>query len=524
MKLLRRLYKIPRNMMTILPVLTRNQLRRYAPAILFYPLDSILRFFLRHINSKSIRFVPIVMSALLTNYALEANKFDLAFTLTKRAQMHPKSRRLAFNYEIQIAESKSDESRDDQLSLAISEKGIMEGRFGAALLWSFWNLSLLEYADFIKKVLIRLEERETNWPPSGPRLLPEFSTNMGHLGYLVSYLGYYENQDPAREIVLWPDQSPNSFYMSLVINQSPIKIITRSGKSNLTFEDPNMMDSLIFSRKSTGEWRFEHNAAVCSNQIFPELSGTGNFKLSFPKDSENECITQLKKMGFKPDKWFVILHIRESARNNLDSTQARDSEVNKFIDFCNLISDLGGQVVRMGGRNFPKLTPNFQAIDYAHSEFSSDMIDCWLWANCRWWTGNANGASLAAHAFGASRLFVDQWFWDNFGPSTDLYLPKIVLRNRVPLNAIDTINHKLSRNMNVKVLKQNSLSFRSNTSQEIVNATLDMYNQLNSTQVVKPSQLSEVDVTLSKLLRNVDPVQTMRVAPSFRAILSNLAQ
>jgi putative glycosyltransferase (TIGR04372 family) len=398
----------------------------------------------------------------------------------------------------------------------------MDGRFGAALLWAFWNLSLHEYADFIKKVLIKLEERETKSPPKGPRLLPEFTTNMGHLGYLVSYLGYYENQEPAREIVLWPDHAPNNFYMNLVINQSPIKITTRSGKPNLTFENPNVMDSLIFSRKSSGKWRFEHNAAVCSNQIFPELSGTSIFKLSFPKERENECIIQLEKLGFNPNKWFVILHIRESGRNNLDSTQARDSEVIKFIDFCNLISDLGGQVVRMGGRNFPKLAPNFQAIDYAHSDFSSDMIDCWLWANCRWWTGNANGAALAAHAFGAPRVVVDQWFWDNFGPSTDLYLPKIVLQNGVPLSALATINHKLSRNMNMKTIKRNSLSFRSNTSQEIVAATLDMHNQLDSSQVKKSSQISELDLTLAKLLRNLDPAQTMRVAPSFRERLSNL--
>ena len=524
MKLLRKMFRILGNMKTILPVLTRNQLRMYTPAVVFYSLDGLLRFFLRHINGRSIHYVPTIMSALFANYALEANKFDLALLLAKRAQMHPKSRRLAFNYEIQIAESKSDKCRDDQLSLAISETGIKDGRFGAALLWAFWNLSLLEYADFIRNVLIKLEEREINSPSSGPRLLPEFTTNMGHLGYLVSYLSYYENQDPEREIVLWPDQSPNNFYMNLVINQSPIKILTNPGKSSSTFKDPNLIDSLIYSRKSTGEWRFEHNASVCSNQIFPELSGTGGFKLIFPKENDFECIAKLEKMGFNPNKWFVILHIRESAQSNLESMQARDSEVIKFFDFCNLISDLGGQVVRMGGRNFPKLPPNFQAIDYAHSEFSSDMIDCWLWANCRWWTGNANGASLAAHAFGAPRVVIDQWFWDNFGPSTDLYLPKVFLRNGVPLTAVDTVDHKLSRNMNMKVLNQNSLSFRSNTSQEIVDATLDMHNQITSTQELVASEISEIDSTIAKLLRNVDPAQTMRVAPSFRSILSNLTE
>ncbi len=524
MKLLRKLFRVPRNILTILPVLTRNQLRRYAPTIVFYLFDAVLRIVLRHINSKSIRYVPIIMSALLANYALEANKFGLALSLAKRAQMHPKSRRLAFNYEIQIAEGKSVKARDDQLSLAISDAGIKEGRFGAALLWAFWNLSLLEYADFIGKVLVKLEERESVSPSSGPRLLPEFTTNMGHLGYLVSYLSYYKSQDPEREIVLWPDQSPNKFFVNLVINQSPIKIHTKPGKPVLTFNDPNATDSLIYSRKSTGEWRYEHNAAVCSNQIFPELNGVGGFKLSFPKENDFECLAKLEKIGFNPNKWFVILHIRESSSSNLESTQARDSEVIKFVDFCNLISDLGGQVVRMGGKNFPKLTSKFQAVDYAHSEYSSEMIDCWLWANCKWWTGNSNGASLAAHAFGAPRVVVDQWFWDNFGPSTDLYLPKIVLLNGVALTAVDTIHHKLSRIMNMKVLNQDNFCLRSNTSQEIVDATLDMHIQLSSTQEWRHSEINQTDVTLAKLLRNVDTAQTMRVAPSYRSILSHLTE
>lgn len=524
MKLLRKLYRILGNLKTILPVLTRNQLRSYTPPAVFYPLDAFLRFFLRLINHRTIRYVPIILSALFANYALEANKFDLAFLLAKRAQKHPKSRRLAFNYEIQIAKNKSEKCRDEQLSLAISETGIKEGRFGAALLWAFWNLSLLEYADFIRNVLIRLEERGINSPSSGPRLLPEFTTNMGHLGYLVSYLGYYENQEPKREIVLWPDQSPNNFFMNLVINQSPIKILTKPGKASSTFKDPNSIDSLVYSRKSSGEWRFEHNAAVCSNQTFPELSGSGSFKLTFPEENDFECIAKLEKMGFNPNKWFVILHIRESAKSNLESMQARDSEINKFIEFCNLISDLGGQVVRMGGRNFPKLPLNFQAIDYAHSEYSSDMIDCWLWANCKWWTGNSNGASLAAHAFGTPRVIIDQWYWDNYGPLTDLYLPKVLLRNGIPLNAGDTVNHRLSRNMNMKVLNQDNLSFRSNTSQEIVGATVDMFNQITLTPTLMASEMSEIDSMVAKLLRNVDPAQTMRIAPSFRATLSNLIE
>jgi chorismate mutase len=76
----------------------------------------------------------------------------------------------------------------------------------------------------------------------------------------------------------------------------------------------------------------------------------------------------------------------------------------------------------------------------------------------------------------------------------------------------------------MKVFNHTNLRFRSNTSQEIVDATLDMYKQLTSTQVLKPSEVNETDLTMAKLLRNIDPTQTMRVAPSFRSIISNLIE
>jgi putative glycosyltransferase (TIGR04372 family) len=522
MNKLTKIFRSPKTIAKILPVLTRNQLKGYVPFIIFSPLDKCLKLYLRYINKKSINFVPRLLSALLANYALETGDHEQALQLTKRAQRHPKSRRLAFNYEIQIAANYSDKQRDDQLKLAISDTGIREGRFAAAMLWAFWNLSLHEYANFITNVLERMEEHQTSLELNGPRLLPDFTTNMGHLGYLVSYLGFYEKEDPTREIVIWPDQSPNNFYIRLLIDQSPIKISTRPGKSNLILNDPSLNDSLLFSRKPSGVWRFEHNSAVCSGQDFPELTGTNNFKLKFPEDKDFECLTKLAKIGFNPNKWFVILHIRESSQNNAQSTQARDSEIIKFIEFCSLISDLGGQVIRMGSKSFPKLTRSFQAIDYAHSDLDSDVLDCWLWANCKWWTGNSNGASLAAHAFGAPRLIIDEWYWDNFGPSSDLYLPKFLLHDGKPISMADTINHKLSRNMNMELFKKRNLSFHSNTNQEIVSATLDMFDMIRSESDIDKQELSEPDRKLSRLLLNINPSHTMRVAPSYRTKLEEI--
>jgi len=507
----------------VLPVLTRNQLKSYAPKQVFWIIDPILKAGIKCMTTMSIRFVPRIITALLVNYALELNLTWQANLLVKKAQSFKKSQHLAFAYEIEIANKQSLKSRDEKLKDAISEKGIKEGRFNSALSWSYWNLSLIEHANFIKNVINSLEKRDTYNQLSGPRLLPEFTTNMGHLGYLVSYLGYYKNQDPTREIVLWPDQAPNSFFMKLVLEQSPIRIATQSGKPDGINLNPSLTDRLLFSRQSSGSWRYEHDSAVCSGQSFPELTGTENFKLTFPVEKESECLAQLEKIGFEPEKWFVLLHIRESVQGNSGSTQARDSEISKFSDFCNLVSDLGGQVVRMGSRSFPKLSQNFRAIDYAHSSVSSEIIDCWLWSNCKWWTGNANGASIAAHSFGAPRVVVDMWFWNNFGPSTDLFLPKILFNGDRPLTMTETVNHSLSRTMNPNLFKAHNLKFRDNTSDEIVSANLDMYQMLGLNEKSKTSVLDQVDYKLSRLLRNPDPCHTMRISPSFRSTFNELS-
>jgi putative glycosyltransferase (TIGR04372 family) len=129
----------------------------------------------------------------------------------------------------------------------------------------------------------------------------------------------------------------------------------------------------------------------------------------------------------------------------------------------------------MGGKSFAPLKSNFPAIDYAQSEIASDDLDCFLWANCRWWTGNANGASLAAFAFGARRLISDQWFWDNVGPASDFYMPRLLSDERRTFGINETINHELSRNMNVSRFTQNGLKVRSISSVQLAQAAADLF-------------------------------------------------
>jgi putative glycosyltransferase (TIGR04372 family) len=73
------------------------------------------------------------------------------------------------------------------------------------------------------------------------------------------------------------------------------------------------------------------------------------------------------------------------------------------------VANAGGLVVRNGSTNFVKLPDEFEAFDYAHSSIKSPFMDVWLNANCAFWIGNMNGASVVPIAFGKVRLITDAW-------------------------------------------------------------------------------------------------------------------
>lgn len=76
--------------------------------------------------------------------------------------------------------------------------------------------------------------------------------------------------------------------------------------------------------------------------------------------------------------------------------------------------------------------------------------------------------------------------------------------------------------MNLKLMNDSGLELRGNSSDQIVQAAIDMYQQLSSEQSIYKSQVDQVDQTLSKFMRNNYEGQMMRIAPSFRDNLSQL--
>jgi putative glycosyltransferase (TIGR04372 family) len=458
-----------------MPTLTKNQLLANFP----HYLSRLILIIVEIIFLLPLRFSNLLVSkkysAFFANIALEKEDFKKAHPFIQKAKKYSKSRKLALHYELGLLEKESRTSLDQYLLDSISDAGILTNDMDHILSWAFWNLSHPRYQQLLAKSKEVLASNSNFIGLEKIRKLPEFTSNMGHMGYLVSYIGYYAKADPSREIELWPATAPNKYFMSLVLEQSPIKVRVSEGIPQRNEIGFLQKDSLALSRFNNDAWRIEHCSSAFASQGFPEVVDGQRFVLNFPTEHSQNCTDRLASIGFDTSRWFVILHIRGPKNDDLNQGQARDGLIGQYLEFCRAIQDLGGQVVRMGGKSFAPLKSNFPAIDYAQSEIASDDLDCFLWANCRWWTGNANGASLAAFAFGARRLISDQWFWDNVGPASDFYMPRLLSDERRTFGINETINHELSRNMNVSRFTQNGLKVRSISSVQLAQAAADLF-------------------------------------------------
>jgi putative glycosyltransferase (TIGR04372 family) len=500
---------------TTLPTLTVDRLQDYYPEWFSSSVLRILHALLRLPGNFVSKLVPLRACAFVTSLALEFYGWDTAQPYLDKAKRFPESSKLIFHFELSHYRLDSKSSLKRILFDAVSQPPDTYNKFDAATSWGFWNLSHSLHIELLERVNKTLERLSQNLENPSKRLLPTFTSNMGHLGFLTSYIGHYSVTDPDRSIVLWPDTSPNRFFLDLVMNQSPLRISAMKGVPKLSEIDIAQKDTLSHSKRADNSWRIELCAGAYSREDFFEVEESQRFILKFPEDHSDLCLNELKSIGFNPNKWFVILHIRDSGGSLDKRAQARDGEIKNYSKFCATVNELGGQVIRMGHSGFSQLPSQMIAIDYAHSAIRTDTIDCWLWSHCRWWTGTANGASLAAFAFGATRLITDQWFWDNIGPNRDFFMPKLLSKSEVFLSIPKTINHELSREMGYhSKIPSAGLTLHSVPPHQLSLAALELYEDTAECSG-KIRTSSSIEIELAKTIRNEKTAQTMRIPVSY---------
>ena len=229
---------------------------------------------------------------------------------------------------------------------------------------------------------------------------------------------------------------------------------------------------------------------------YEELNST-NTTISFTDEEEKKGVLELEKIGIKNKDWFVCIFARDSEYLKVNAPNAdwsyhdyRDMDVNAYHKAIKFIIDKGGYVVRMGQIIGQKLNYRHKKmIHYGGSGLRSDFMDVYLSAKCRFYIGSPSGASeIAATAFEVPVLTV------NITPigvkplsKNALYIPQ-KLKQRVDNSYVSypKIFNKFSSVEDLESMldgnkfRESGYLYESNTEDEILDATIEMYQRVNS--------------------------------------------
>jgi putative glycosyltransferase (TIGR04372 family) len=360
-----------------------------------------------------------------------------------------------------------------------------------AMQWCYFNLNQKLNVELFTKIRrFHSEYKESElYSEHQVRYLPDHTAHMGHMGLLFLYGNYYRDRDKNRTVALWPHKAANSFYLKELLKQFPLNYKLMSESEPLKRIDIGLIDSIFYSRELDGSWRFEPIIAQGTGQKFPEFNISSNVLLKCDPNLSENIVDKLKVIGFDPNKWFVILHVKEERVGYKAFGEARDADINSYKLACSVVKDFGGQVIRMGSSSFPDLTTDFPAINYAHSSVKSEQIDFWLWANCKFWIGNGNGASAAVLPFGKLRIITNQWPYNPNGPIGDIIVPKLLYNQTTStlLKFSETIESDVGGTYDKKKIENANFSLIDNTPEVIsgtVNEVLEGENYFNSSDAL----------------------------------------
>lgn len=458
----------------------------------------ILKIFSVYYPNKLIKFVPPILCNLLGQIAFNEGKpAEVNILWFRRAQKSKKSMKLGFGLEAgQHIIFPNNIDGNQKFVLHKIEKDISPIElFDVIRSYSFWNLDFKRNLSCLSELKNKIEVIDKNSSfLDSDRYLPEFTTNMGHLGFLYFYICFYNQKKDSRRVHLWPDIAPNKLFLDKVLNVAEFGIIKERGPVPKYYKNFLNSDNLLFSREAKGVWRFEVNTSAFSPQNFPELSSKSRPLLKMETNELEQGYSKLVSIGMDPNRWIVTLHIREPKNgNSIHNGQARDSSILDYRQFCEVIRDLGGQVIRMGDDRFPELPKKFPALDYANSVERSELLDMWLWSQAMWSTVNPNGAMIPPMTFGTPRLITNQWFWDITGGEKDMFIPKLLFsgeQNRL-LRINEVFNHPLSRAMDKNLFRRMNMEIIDNSSVILRDAALDFYKNLKSESDFKKNHLSK---------------------------------
>lgn len=219
----------------------------------------------------------------------------------------------------------------------------------------------------------------------------------------------------------------------------------------------------------------------------------GHFKkypthLFFTKDELQQGQRLLSEMGLsEKSKWVCLLVRDETYLSTLypdrdwSYSAYRNARIENFTAAALYLANQGYTVLRMGkavGQRFDVDHPN--VIDYANSPFRSDFADIFLTAHCHFFISTSAGLDGVAQSFRKPLLCVNVAPFDNqlqYWYPCELFITKkiydTIAESYLPLQYVE---NQINQNMHFLKSFQSHWQLHDNTSEEILDAVMEMNN------------------------------------------------
>ena len=223
-----------------------------------------------YINNRTLFLISPKLSYLFGILQLEAKKYQKSNVFFMKSQQNSITRIPSL---IKIVDYfyKNDESEyKNIIDTNFIQENLINGITESLLNWAWFETSHSNVINLLQKQIDMLGKVESS-TTNNLRLLPNHTSHLGHISFLKKYIDYYSNVDKDRVVGIWPNVSPNKYYLNKVIESSPLKIELYPGKPPNRFLNIDLVDRTLYSKMPNGNWRIELAAGAFSGQEFPEL-------------------------------------------------------------------------------------------------------------------------------------------------------------------------------------------------------------------------------------------------------------
>ena len=201
--------------------------------------------------------------------------------------------------------------------------------------------------------------------------------------------------------------------------------------------------------------------------------------IDFDEKVKNDALDKLKKYGFSSSDWFVCLHVRNSGMVE----DRRNQEIKDYLPAVYEIIKRGGFVIRIGNKTMDAMPSNPRIIDLIEENSDQKLLHAFALANSKFMLGTTSGPASIPCIYGIPTLVSNCTSIARNTLSSSMgsfYLPKKMKNisgNYLSLSEMLVQSDSYSE-MSISELRNIGLELVNNSSREILEATIEMFHNL----------------------------------------------